>query len=384
MPLVPKHVELAADQRALIEAVGEFARNELLPLDRKWDEDESSLVEALPQLAEMGLLNLLMPMELDGLGCPYSTYAAILHELAVWSPSVCVAISVHSMVGAILDQFLGEPHRTDWLSAWDTPESFSAFALSEAGAGSDAAAVTTMAKKVDGGYRLNGEKMWITNGMHSRWFLTLARLEGSNAREGLCAFLVDGNEAGLERTKIKGKMGIRGSDTAVISYNDVFVPHGQLIGQEAQGLEVFLTTLNRGRIGIAAQATGIAEACINEMVSYASQREQFGQRIGDFQAVGAMMADSAVELEAAKALTWRAARQADRGELRRCAASMAKTYASEAANRISYRAVQVHGGAGYVRECRVEQLYRDARVTTIYEGTSEIQRLVIARELRDA
>ncbi|RME39790.1 MAG: acyl-CoA dehydrogenase, partial [Planctomycetota bacterium] len=230
---------------------------------------------------------------------------------------------------------------------------------------------------------LNGEKMWITNGLSARWFLTLARLEGSPPREGLCALMVDGRQEGLERTKIRGKMGIRGSETAVISFHDVFVPAEHLLGNEGDGLRVFLTTLNRGRIGIACQATGIAEACLEAMVAYARERKQFDRPIGRFPAVADMIADSAVELEASKLLIWRAACRAQEGELQRASSSMAKAYATEAANRIAYRAVQVHGGTGYVRESRVEQLYRDARVTTIYEGTSEIQRAVIARELGD-
>jgi len=381
MPLVPSHVELPPDQQALIEVVGDFARGELFALDRKWDVDESSVAEALPRLGEIGLLNLLIPEDLGGLGIPYSLYIAILHELAFWSPSTCVALAVHSMVGTILEKYLRDPFRTQWLSSWGRPESFSAFALTEAGAGSDAAAVQVIAKKVKGGYRVSGEKMWTSNGMAARWFLTLVRLEGSREREGLCALLIDGDSPGLERTKIHGKMGIRGSETAVISFHDVFVPVDHLIGEECDGLDVFLSSLNKGRIGIAAQATGIADACLSEMIAYARTREQFGQPIGRLQAVGQMVADSYVELEAAKALVWQAARKVEGGSSRRRASSMAKVFATEAANRIAYRAVQVHGGTGYVRECRVEQLYRDARVTTIYEGTSEIQRLVIAREL---
>jgi alkylation response protein AidB-like acyl-CoA dehydrogenase len=176
-------------------------------------------------------------------------------------------------------------------------------------------------------------------------------------------------------------MGIRGSETAVISFNDTFVPDSHVVGEPGKGMAVCLKSLGRGRVGIAAQATGIAEACLTEMVSYARQREQFNQPIGKFQAVGNMIANSAVDLEAAKALVWRAAASVQWGEDDRRATSMAKLYASEAANRIAYRAVQVHGGSGYVNECRVEQLYRDARVTTIYEGTSEIQRIVIGREI---
>lgn len=381
MSLTPSYVELGEDQAALIEAAREFARGELLPLDRKWDEDESSVAEVLPTLGGMGLLNMLVPEELGGLGCSYSTYAAILHEISACSASTAVTVSVHSMVGAIVDRFASEPLRSQVLSDWGSAASFAAFALSEAGAGSDAAAAKCAATKVDGGYRLNGEKMWITNGLTGCWLLTLVRLDGAPDGESLCALLVDGEEAGIERTEIRGKMGIRGSETAVANFTDTFVPDDHLLGEAGQGLEVFLSSLNQGRIGIAVQATGIAEACLDEMVTYAKQREQFGRPIGLFQGVGSMIADSAVELEASKLLAWRAACRVDAGEMDRQASSMAKAYASEAANRIAYRAVQVHGGTGYVRECRVEQLYRDARVTTIYEGTSEIQRVIIAREL---
>lgn len=381
MPLAPSTVTLAADDAALIDGAREFARNELLSLDRKWDEDESTLGEALPQLSEMGMLGLLVPEELGGIGCRYTTFVAILHELSYASPSTCVSISVHCLAGGAIERFAPEPLRSKLISGWHLPENFGAFALSEAGAGSDAGSVSTRAV-VDGeGYRLNGEKMWVTNGLSARWFLTLARIHNGTNQGQLTAFLVGGEEAGIERTKISGKMGIRGSETAVISLSNVFVPRTQLFGTPGRGLEVFLSSLNRGRVGIAAQATGIAEACFDEMSQYARQRVQFGQPIGSFNAVASMVADSAVELEASKLLVWRAATRIDQGANDRSATSMAKAYATESANRTAYRAVQVHGAAGYVRECRVEQLYRDARVTSIYEGTSEIQRIVIARDL---
>jgi len=381
MPLAPIEASLNDDDSVLISAVSEFARNELLPRDRAWDKDETSVVEVLPQLGEMGLLNLLVPTDLGGLECSYKVYAAILHELARFSPSVCVTISVHSMVGRILDKGTEEPMRSEWLGGWGTAGSFSAFCLSEAGAGSDASAAKAEAHPVDGGVRISGEKMWVTNGMKAKWFLTMARMCGGDEDGMLCAYLIDGDSNGIERAKIHGKMGIRGSETAVVNFDETFVSSRHRLGKPGSGLTVFLAGLNGGRIGIAAQATGIAEACLEEMVSYARQREQFGKPIGKFQAVGDMIADSRVELEAAKALVWRAAREVDAGNDHRSASSMAKLYASEACNRIAYRAVQVHGGAGYVNECRAEQLYRDARITSIYEGTSEIQRLVIAREL---
>lgn len=381
MALVPVHIALDNDEQTLIDAVGEFARNELLPLDRAWDRGDGCIDDVLPRLAEMGLMNLVVPVSEGGLGCAYHTYAAILHELAVSSPATAVTIGVHSQVGDILERFAGAAIHRDILTHWGSAEHFAAFCLTEAGAGSDAAGAKTSAVEVDGGYRITGEKMWVSNGLSARWFLTICRLEGAPQGDQFCALLVERSADGLSIGEIPGKMGIRGSKTAVVHFDGVMVPEDRLVGEKGQGLSVALSSLGKSRVGIAAQASGIAEACLTEMVRYAREREQFGTTIGKFQAVSNMIADSAVELEAAKALIWRAATGIDRGEFDRRATSMAKLYASEAANRIAYRAVQVHGGTGYVQECRVEQLYRDARITSIYEGTSEIQRLLIAREL---
>lgn len=381
MALLPADESLPDDQVMLIDAARDFARDELAPLDPQWDEGHGTVFDVLPRLADMGFLNLSIPEQFNGLGCPYRTYAAIIHEISYASPSVAVVLSVHNMVGSILAKNAVEPLRTQWVSAWGRPESFAAFAISEAGAGSDPAAARAAVREVQDGYIINGEKMWITNGMQARWFLTLGRMDGGPHDGKLVALVLDGNQPGVQRVKIHGKMGIRGSETAVIHLADAFAPRSHLIGDIGDGLKVCLSTLNEGRIGIASQASGIAEACLDAMVSYARTREQFGQPIGKFQAVAEMIASSAMELEATRALIWRAASFVDDGLQSRSASSMAKLYASEAANRIAYRAVQVHGGAGFVHECRVEQLYRDVRVTTIYEGTSEVQRIVIARDL---
>jgi len=383
MSLMPKVADPDEDQRLLVEAVREFSRAELTEADRSCDEDESPMSEHLPELSEMGLLNLVVPEDLGGVGCSYRTYASIIHELAYASPSIAVAVSVHSMVGHTLEKTAKEPHRSEWLSKWGDPRHFSAFAISEADAGSDPSAVRAAAVDVGGGYRVTGEKMWVTNGMAARWFLTLVRLKDDTERGKLCMLMIDGEAEGLERTKMTGKLGIRGSDTAVISLEEVFVPVSNLLGEPGEGGRVSATALNGGRVGIAAQSSGIAEACLDAMAGYAQERRQFGQPIGKFQAVANMIADSAVELEAARLLIWSAAGKIDRGHADLAASSMAKLYASEAANRIAYRAVQVHGGMGYVKECRVEQLYRDVRVTTIYEGTSEVQRHVIAKSLAE-
>ncbi len=343
------------------------------------------MMEMLPAVAEMGLMSLSLPEDLGGLDCDMGTYAAIIREVAYASPSMAVTLSVHSMTTKIMTLSAHEAWRDRWLAGCGSVASLMAFAVSEADAGSDVAATQTRAVKVEGGYRVTGAKMWISNGLHGRWVLTLVRTDAeSEGSAGLSALIVDGSSAGVGRDVIHGKMGIRGSETVVLVLDDVFVPDEHLLGEEGEGIKVCLGALDEGRIGIAAQALGIGEACLDEMVSYAKQRVQFGKRIGEFQAIQNMVADSAVELEASRLLIDRAAWLVDQGRLNTKASAMAKLYASEAANRIAYRAVQVHGGAGYVKECRVEQLYRDARVTTIYEGTSEIQRYVIAKDLVQA
>ncbi len=374
-------VGLDEGQALLVGGARDFARSELLERDRRWDETDETVAEVLPALAEMGFLNICIPQELGGLGCSYETYVRILHEIAYASPSTAVTLSVHNMVGNILAVWAQEPKRSEWLGRWGGTESFAAFAVSEAGAGSDPASSTTKTEKVAGGWKISGEKMWITNGLTGSWFLTMARTAPKSEGKVFSAFLVPGDAPGLERAPMHGKMGIRGSETAVISYDEVFCPDNHLVGPEGKAMQVFMSGLDGGRLGIAAQATGIAEACLDEMVSYARERKQFGQLIGRFQAIQTMIADSAVELAAAKELILRAARYIDAGKTSPAASAQAKLFASEAANRIAYRAVQVHGGSGYVHEYRVEQLYRDARVTTIYEGTSEIQRIVIARSV---
>jgi alkylation response protein AidB-like acyl-CoA dehydrogenase len=335
----------------------------------------------LPALAEMGFMNMRVREEYGGLGCSMSVYSRILHELAYASPSVSVTLSVHNMVGEVLQRFGSEELRRQMLPEWGRAESLGTFAITEADAGSDPASIQTKASLKGDYYVLDGAKMWITNALTGRWFTTLART--GRGKKGICAFWVDGNDPGIERLEIKGKTGIRGSETAALHYTEVKVPREWLLGEEGQGLEIALAALDGGRIGIASQATGIMEACLDEMTSYAKQRVQFGQPIAEMQAIQFMIADSAVELEAALALTLHAAHLRDLGEPYTQAAAKAKLFASEAANRVAYRAVQVHGGTGYVNETRVERLARDARVTTIYEGTSEIQRIVIGRGLRD-
>ncbi len=373
--------DLTQEHELLVQAVRDFARAELLERDREWDRTETSCCTELERLYEMGLMSLRVPEELGGLDCPAQTYARIIRELAYASPSVAVTVAVHSMATEILRVYAREEIRRPMLERLANPGHLSAFALSEPNAGSDTAAVRTRAEKVTDGWKLYGTKMWVTNGLTGRWFLVLARTGQTGTTADLSLLLLDGEQPGVNRTPIHGKMGIRASETAEMSLEGAFVPSENLLGQEGWGRRIGLSALDGGRIGIAAQAAGIAEACLDLMVQYSRQREQFGRPIADFQAIRWMLADSRTELNAALALIERAAWLKDQGRPFTREASMAKLYASEAAGRIADRAVQVHGGYGYVREFRVEQLYRDARVTRIYEGTSEIQRRVIAREL---
>jgi alkylation response protein AidB-like acyl-CoA dehydrogenase len=374
-------IALSDDHQLLVDAVRDYARGELITRDAEWDRTEASCCAELAQLYELGLMGLRVPESDGGLGCPMVPYAHIIRELSYASPSVAVTVGVHSMVCEAIRMFAPETVRDKILTNLATGGNLSAFAISEANSGSDPGAARTRAEKVDGGWRLTGTKMWVTNGESGRWFIVLARTSRREDVRDLSMLLMDAEQDGVSRRPIKGKMGIRGSETAELSLEDVFVPDEHLLGSPGQGLNIALSALDGGRIGIAAQAVGIAEACQDAMVTYSQEREQFKRPISEFQAIQWMIADSATEIAAARLLFEQAAELKEAGRPFTRESAMAKLYASEMANRVAYRAVQVHGGYGFVNEFRVEQLYRDARVTTIYEGTSEIQRYVIAREV---
>ena len=374
-------IALSEDHRMMTEAVRDFARAELTPRDIEWDRTESSCCAELDQLYEMGLMGLRIPEEHGGLDVPTVCYAQIIRELAYASPSVAVTVAVHSMVCEIIAQYGSDDIKAEMLSRLGEPGNLSAFAISEPNAGSDPGGAKTRAENSGGGWKLNGTKMWVTNGMTGRWFVVLARTGNEGNSRDLSMFLMDAQVAGLERNIIHGKMGIRASETAEMSLENVALPEHCLLGEPGWGMRIALSALDGGRIGIASQAVGIAEACLDLMVEYSKQREQFSKPISSFQAIQWMLADSRTELSAAQLLIEQAAALKDEGVDYTQAASMAKLYASEAACRIADRGVQIHGGYGYCNEFRIEQLYRDARITRIYEGTSEIQRIVIARGL---
>lgn len=367
------------DHQALIDAVREYARRELIELDREWDRTETSCCTHLEQLYELGLMSLRIPEEFGGLACPTLPYAAIIRELAYASPSVAVTVGVHNMVAEAINRFGSPDLRRQILPVLATTGNLAAFAISEPNVGSDPGSARARAIDSAGGWKLIGNKMWVTNGITGRWFIVLCRVGDANDKRSLSMMLLNAEQPGVTRQIIHGKMGIRGSETAEMALEEALAPREHLLGKIGDGLRIGLTALDSGRIGIASQAAGIALACVDLMIDYARQREQFGRPIADFQAIQWMIADSVTELAAANGLIDHAAMLKDADQPFTQQAAMAKLYASEMANRVAYRAVQVHGGSGFVNDCRVEQLYRDARITTIYEGTSEIQRLVIAR-----
>ncbi|MBI5863392.1 MAG: acyl-CoA dehydrogenase family protein [Planctomycetes bacterium] len=346
----------SSEHEMLVETVRDFARSELLERDRSWDRGETSCCTELGSLSQMGLLGLRVPESFGGLDCPSTVYAHIIRELAYASPSVAVTVSVHSMVCEIIHRFASDKLKAEWLPQANERENLGAFAISEPNSGSDAGAARTRAVRVPGGWKLFGSKMWVTNGMAGRWFSVLARTGETGTKKDLSMLLLDVRQPGVSRHLIHGKLGIRGSETSEMSFDGAFVPDSNLLGEHGGGMRVSLAALDGGRIGIASQAVGIGQAALDLMVEYSRQREVFGRRIAEYQAIQWMIADSKAELLAAQALIDKAAWLRDQGREFTQVASMAKQF-------------------------RVEQLYRDARITTIYEGTSEVQRIVIARGL---
>lgn len=334
----------------------------------------------LQRLAEAGFLGMLASEEAGGAGFDERAYVLALMEFARADPSVSVLVAVHNMVvRAIGRRGRGRRMRAA-LRSIAAGRAVGAFALTEAGAGSDAAAISARAEPTAAGHRLSGRKVFVTNGRVARWILTFATVDPARGRDGITAFLLRRGMPGLSVAGLEDKMGLRASDTARLALDGCEIPADLRLGEEGEGFAIAMEALDAGRIGIAAQACGIAAACLEAAARYASERRQFGRPIADFQAIQAALADTATDLEASVLLTLQAAASCDRGEAHAAAASRAKLFASEAAVRASYRMGQVFGGYGYVKDFPVEKLYRDARVVTLYEGTSEVQRIVIAKE----
>ncbi|MDX6504457.1 MAG: butyryl-CoA dehydrogenase [Gaiellaceae bacterium] len=372
---------LSAEQREIQTLARDFARAEIAPHAAAWDDEHRFPVELVPRLAGLGLLGVCVPEEHGGAGADFLAYVLVLEELSRADAGIGVTVAVHTSAATLpLLRFGTKEQIARFVPPLARGERLGAFALTEPGAGSDAGSLRTLAERQGEAYRLNGAKQWITNGSHADTILLFARTDpATKSARGISAFVVDKEHVRV--TREERKLGVRSSSTADLVLEDVSVPADRLLGEEHRGFAIALATLDGGRIGIAAQALGIAQAAYEVARAYALERRQFGQRIADFQAIQWKLADMAVELDAARLLVYRAAWRKDQGLPHTAEGAKAKLYASEMARRQTAEAIQVLGGYGYTKEFPLERYYRDAKVTEIYEGTSEVQRLVIAREL---
>ncbi|MDI1436819.1 acyl-CoA dehydrogenase family protein [Polyangium sorediatum] len=374
MDLDPNETEALVQRTAR-----DYAERVIRPVAADLDRDKDIPRDILRGLAELGLMGVNVPAALGGAEAGVVAYALAMMEIARACASTAVTMSVTNMVAEVIARFGTEAQRATHVPRICAGEyAAGSFALSEPEAGSDPGSMRTVAERTEEGWVLRGQKQWITNGAWAGVFVVWARTGGPGTR-GLSAFLVEGGTPGLRCGRPEDKLGLRASNTVPIELDDCKVPADALLGSEGEGFKIAMMALDGGRIGIASQAVGIATAAVEEATQYARERKQFGRSIGDYEAIQWSLADSRTELDAARALTLRAAWLKEQGRPFSAEAAMAKLYASEASNRICQRALQIHGGYGYVRDFAVERHLRDARVTTIYEGTSEIQRIVIAR-----
>jgi alkylation response protein AidB-like acyl-CoA dehydrogenase len=369
-----------AESQDLLALARDIADNELAPIAAEHDAEERFPREVFRTLGRAGLLGLPYPEQYGGGAQPYEVYLQVLEELASRWASVAVGVSVHALACYPLATFGSEQQRERVLPDLLGGELLGAYALSEPQAGSDPAAMVTKATRTDVGYVLSGTKAWITHGGHADFYTTFARTSADRSR-GISCFLVDAGMPGLSFAAPERKMGLTGSPTAMGHYDDVDVSTDRLLGAEGQGLHIALSALDNGRLGIAACAVGLAQGALDESVAYAKQRQTFGRAIIDHQGLGFLLADMAAAVESARATTLEAARRRDRGLPYGRQASIAKLVATDAAMKVTTDAVQVFGGYGYTRDYPVERCMRDAKVMQIFEGTNQIQRLVISRHL---
>ena len=372
-------IELTEEQRQVRELCREFADRELRPNARRWDRDHEFPKDAVRQLGEMGLMGVAVPAEWGGAGMDAVSYALAMEEISRGCAGTGVIMSVNnSLFCDPVLKFGTDEQRREFLVPFARGEKLGCFALTEPMSGSDAAEMRTTAEHRGAEYVLNGSKNFITNGPQADAVLVFAMTDRAKGHKGISAFLVPAETKGLVRGKPDEKVGIRASGSCTIFFEGCAIPERYRLGGEGDGFKVAMATLDGGRIGIGAQALGIARAALEEAVAYAKERKAFGQSIASFQAIQFMLADMATELDAARLLVWRAATRKDLGVRHSAESAMAKLYASEMCERVTSKALQIHGGYGYVKEYDAERHWRDSRITEIYEGTSEIQRLVIS------
>ncbi len=368
------------EQKMIRDTAREFAREEIAPTAIERDIEAKFPTDIIKKLGELGFMGMMVDPNYGGAGLDTISYVLAIIELSKVDASVGVIMSVNnSLVCHGLNKHGTEHQKTKYLAPLATGQKLGAFCLSEPEAGSDATKQHTSAKKVDGGWVLNGIKNWITNAISADYYLVVAQTDPEKGHRGITAFIVEKEFEGVSQGVKEDKLGIRSSDTATVTLQDTFVPDENVLWEVGKGFNFAMDTLNGGRIGIAAQAVGIAEASLEDSIAYAKERKAFGVPIAEHQAIQFKLADMAMKLEAATLLTLKAAAQKDAGENYIKLAAMAKAYASETAVQNALEAIQIHGGYGYVREYKVERYLRDAKITEIYEGTSEIQRIVISR-----
>jgi len=375
--------ELTESQLLIQSTARDFAQRRIAPQAAEIDRDERFPTELLKGLAELGLMGVNVPESLGGAEAGTVAYALAMTEVARACASTAVAMGVTNMVGEAITRFGTEEQKQKYVPKLTSGEYVTgAFALSEPGAGSDPGGMRTTARREGNEWVIDGAKQWITSGSYAGVFVVWARTGPIEAgTRGISAFLVEGGTPGLKVGKPEDKMGLRGSNTVPLTFENCRIPESNLLGELNQGFKIAMMALDGGRIGISAQAIGIATAALEEAAAYAKERRQFGKPISDFQAIQWMLADSQTELDAARLLCLRAAWLKENKQPFSKEASMSKVFSTEAAWRICDRALQIHGGYGYTREYNVERHLRDVRVTRIYEGTSEIQRIVIARNV---
>lgn len=374
--------ELNEEQRLVRDMVRDLARNEIAPRAAEVDKTEEFPAENIRKMADLGLLGLPYPEDVGGGGGDYLSYAIAVEEIARACGSTALIYAAHVSLGCgPIYNFGTEAQKQEWLPHLCSGQGLAAFGLTEPEAGSDAGATRTTAVRDGDYYLLNGSKMWITSGAIADVVNCTAKTDLEAGTRGISCFLVEKGTPGFLPGKNEPKMGLKGSVTSALALEDCRVPAENLLGREGDGFKQMLITLDAGRIGIGAMALGLAQAALDEATQYAKQRVQFGQPIARFQAIQWMIADMATEIDAARLMVYRAAARKDAGLRFTKEAAMAKLFASEVAERAAFKALQIHGGYGYSREYPVERIYRDQRLCSIGEGTSEIQRLVIARQV---
>jgi len=375
-------LSLTESQELVQRTARDFATERLLPIAHDIDEKGKVPPAILAEMSALGFMGVYVPEELGGAGADAVSYILASEEInrACASTGVVLCTHVSLAVDPIL-HYANDAQKETYLPKLARGESIGCFALSEPASGSDAAAMRTSARRDGDHWILNGTKNFITNGSLSNVAIVFAQTDPAQKRKGIAAFIVEKGTPGFSVGKLEKKLGIRGSDTAQLIFQDARVPAANLLGEVNEGYKIALSTLDGGRISIAAQAVGIARACLEDSLAYAKQREAFGKKVADFQAIQWMLADMATEIDAARLLTWRAAAMKDAGEDYILAAAEAKLFASDAAVKASRDCVQIFGGYGYLKDFPAERHYRDAKITEIYEGTSEIMKLVIAEEI---